>query len=72
LAATVNDKTLLKEYANAHKLQQDHPCLLDIIRRQHLNKPSPSDVPLFLDYPNVKDPSAGQVTAVLRLLRNLV
>jgi hypothetical protein len=72
LAATVNDKILLKEYANAHKLQQDHPCLLDIIRRQHLNKPSPSDVPLFLDYPNVKDPSAGQVTAVLRLLRNLV
>jgi hypothetical protein len=59
LAATVNDKILLKEYANAHKLQQDHPCLLDIIRRQHLNKPSPSDVPLFLDYPNVnKDQSA--------------
>ncbi|XP_046653134.1 protein Star-like [Daphnia pulicaria] len=65
----VKDCTI--EYANAHKLQQDHPCLLDIIRRQHLNKPSPSDVPLFLDYPNVKDPSAGQVTAVLRLLRNL-
>lgn len=65
----VKDCTI--EYANEHKLQQDHPCLLDIIRRQYLNKPSPADVPLYLDYPNIKDQSAGQVTAVLRLLRNL-
>ncbi|XP_057372289.1 uncharacterized protein LOC130693183 [Daphnia carinata] len=65
----VKDCTI--EYANEHKLQQDHLCLLDIIRRQYLNKPSPADVPLYLDYPNIKDQSAGQVTAILRLLRNL-
>ena len=62
----------LKEYANSHRLQQDHPCVLDIIRRHYLTTPSPPEVPLKLDFPNQTNPSAGQVTAALRLLRNLV
>ena len=60
------------EYVNANKLQQDHPCVLEVIRRLFLNKPSPPDAPLRLDHMEQLNPSAGQVTAVQRILRNLV
>ena len=70
------------EYVNANKLPQDHPCVLDIIRRQFLNKPPSQDVPLQLDHMEWLNPltnsylsrsyNGGQVTAIQRILRNLV
>ena len=61
-----------KEYANANKLQQDHPCVIELIRRQYLHEPAPPNTPLNLKYPKHKNPSAAQSQAILRLLGNLV
>lgn len=60
------------EYANDQKLQQDHPCVLELIRQLYLNEPASLNLPLNLKYPLVKDQSAGQAKAVQRILRNLV
>lgn len=60
---------LCAEYVNIHKLQQDHPCVLSLIKENYLMEPVLSRVP------SVKrgmDPSAGQSIAVLQILRNLV
>lgn len=62
----------MKDYVNTHQLPQDHPCVLDIIRRQFLNKPASKNLPLNLQYPDNKEQSAGQVKAILRLLNNMV
>ncbi|KAI9562649.1 hypothetical protein GHT06_010103 [Daphnia sinensis] len=56
------------EYANANRLQQDHPCVLKLIRSEYLYQPS--DVPLNLSRPLVADPSSGQSKVVLAHLRN--
>ncbi|XP_057380610.1 uncharacterized protein LOC130703006 [Daphnia carinata] len=58
------------EYANAHKLQQDHPCLIRLIRDHYLHPPAPRSLPYHLDYPEILDPSDGQSKGILRLLRN--
>ena len=47
-----------KEYANANKLQQDHPCVIELIRKFFLHKPASPDVALNLKFPNHKNPSA--------------
>ena len=57
---------------NAHKLQQDHPCVIEIIRRHFLKKPSPPNVPLKLESSNDKDPSPGQSGVIFKLLKNKV
>ena len=54
------------------RLQQDHPCVIELIKRDFLHAPSPENVPLALHNPDLVDPSAGQTKAVLRLLRNQV
>ena len=51
---------------NANKLQQDHPCVIDIIRRFYLHHPPPANAPLLLDNPGQLDPSAGQVVDLLK------
>ncbi|KAK4005095.1 hypothetical protein OUZ56_006820 [Daphnia magna] len=58
------------EYANTHRLQQDHPCVLDLIRKRYLKKPWGPEIPLDLHNPQTADPSAGQAKAVMRILRN--
>ncbi|XP_032788643.2 uncharacterized protein LOC116925994 isoform X2 [Daphnia magna] len=58
------------EYANKNKLQQDHPCVIRLIRRDYLRKPSPQHVPYRLDVPESADPSDGQAQAILRILQN--
>nr|CAH0102185.1 unnamed protein product [Daphnia galeata] len=58
------------EYANANQLQQDHPCVIRLIRNNYLRKPAPRDLPYQLDKPTLIDPSDGQSQAILRLLRN--
>jgi hypothetical protein len=53
-------------------LQQDHPCLIDAIRRGFLQFPAPPGTPLNLDHPEVVDPSAIQSKVILSLLQNKV
>lgn len=57
---------------NMHKLQQDHPCVIETIRELFLNKPSPPDVPLKLDLGTDRDRSSGQTGVIFKLLNNMV
>ena len=57
---------------NEYRLQQDHPCVIDIIRRHYLHYPSPPEAPLGLDRPTVIDPSAGQSSIILPYVKNKV
>jgi len=41
--------TCLADYINTHKVTQDHPCVLDIIRHKFMNPPVPRDVPYELE-----------------------
>lgn len=59
---------------NEQKMAQDHPCVIDIIRRQFLRPPSPSNVPYNLlsgQGPNY-DPTAGRFQPVLNVLKHKV
>ena len=49
---------------NAHRLQQDDPYVIEIIRRKYLHNASPREA-LSLSHPEVVDPSAGQSATVL-------
>ena len=60
------------EYANINRLPQNHPCVIDLIRRFYLYPPTPRDVPYQLDNPDVVDPSDGKSKAILRLLGHQV
>ena len=59
---------------NAMKMEQDHPCVIDTIRRHYLNDPSPIEAPYQLDNPNstLVDLSHGQIPVILELLQNKV
>lgn len=63
---------LISEYANANKLQQDHPCVVRLIRRNYLFKPAPRSVQYRLAHPDAIDPSDGQSQAILEILQNKV
>ena len=39
------------DFINANKLEQDHPCVLEMIRRHFLHEPSPPEIPYNLDNP---------------------
>ncbi|KAI9562622.1 hypothetical protein GHT06_010076 [Daphnia sinensis] len=58
------------EYANQNKLQQDHPCVVQLIRKNYLVQPAPQNVPYQLGNPLLLDPSDGQAKGILRILRN--
>lgn len=60
------------EYVNARRLQQDHPCVIEIIRRYYLKKPSPQNAPYKLEESHDKDPSPGQSGVIFSLLKNRV
>jgi hypothetical protein len=57
---------------NENRLQQDHPCVINYIRRHYLKAPPLRDIPLQLDYPEVEDPSDGQPKKILKLFENKV
>jgi len=57
---------------NYHRLQQDHPCVINYLRRHILKEPASPHVPLKLDYPEVNDPSMGQSKEILEILRRQV
>lgn len=60
------------DYVNSHQLQQDHPCVIDIIRRKYLHSPSAVNGSVFVERTDVIDPSAGQSSIVLPHLNNKV
>ncbi|XP_059352831.1 uncharacterized protein LOC132087713 [Daphnia carinata] len=60
------------EYVNANRLQQDHPCVIKLIRSRYLYQPSLPDVSLNLSRPLVADPSSGQSKVVLAHLHNQI
>jgi hypothetical protein len=62
----------ITEYANEKQLQQDHPCVIRLIRDQYLRQPAPRDQPYQLDHPNKKDPSDGQSKDIIKILKNKV
>lgn len=61
---------------NELKMAQDHPCVVDIIRRQYLHPPAPANVAYNLSGNGTNeinfDPSAGQSQIILDLLKNKV
>lgn len=61
-----------KEYMNFHRLQQDHPCVVNYLRRHLLKEPALPNLPFKLDYPEVSDPSMGQPNEILQILRHQV
>lgn len=63
---------LSEELMNTERLQQDHPCVLNNIKKHFLNPPAASNEALHLDYPEIADPSVGQTEAVTYLLKNKV
>ncbi|XP_046638300.1 uncharacterized protein LOC124316413 [Daphnia pulicaria] len=58
------------EWMNADRLQQDHPCVIETIRRRYLHPPADLDVPYNLVAPNKADPSVGQAASILNYLGN--
>ena len=60
------------DYFNSKKLPQDHPCVIETIRKHYLNQPSSPEVPLKLDSNDDHDRSPGQTRVILRLLKNQV
>uniref|UniRef100_A0A0N8DYR3 Uncharacterized protein n=1 Tax=Daphnia magna TaxID=35525 RepID=A0A0N8DYR3_9CRUS len=63
-----NDCTM--DYANANKLQQDHPCVIQLIRRDYLRPPASKSLAYQMDHPESIDPSDGQSKAILKILQN--
>lgn len=67
---------------NENKLAQDHPCVIDTIRRHYLDDPSPITVPYNLtddenerpgyDDAESRDYQSAQSPYILRLLKNKV
>ncbi|XP_057368443.1 uncharacterized protein LOC130689518 [Daphnia carinata] len=65
-----SNKECTLDYMNGNKLPQDHPCVIETIKRHYLNKPSPPEVPLQLDSNDDKDRSPAQKDVIFRLLKN--
>ncbi|KAK4006391.1 hypothetical protein OUZ56_011544 [Daphnia magna] len=68
--ATHKGKTAKSEQINIKKLEQDHPCVISLIRQKYLRQPAEKDLPYQLNHPEVTDPSDGQSKAILRILQN--
>ncbi len=67
-----NNSNIFIDYINTNKLPQNHPCVIETIRKHFLYKPPTSDVPLKLDSNDMKDRSSGQTDVILKLLKNQV
>ncbi len=62
----------ISDYANANQLQQDHPCVINLLRSNYLRLPAPNNLPYRMDRPEVMDPSDGQSEAILKMLQRKV
>ena len=56
------------ELINTRKLQQDHPCVIDIIKKLFLHRPNVIHNSYRLDRDKDIDPSVGQARTILRHL----
>lgn len=54
------------DYANRNKLEQDHPCVIEIIKKQFLIPPPPPQVSLALNSLPIADHSLGKSAVILR------
>ena len=65
---------MFKDHINKFRLQQDHPCVIELIRRHYLHSPSAASdaVAYHLDHPEIVDQSAIQTGVILRHLHNQV
>ncbi len=68
----VNTFSHYTEFANRYRLQQNHPCVIEIIRQKYLYYPPLEEISLHLNHPSDVDPSAGQAAAILPYLKNKV
>lgn len=61
---------------NDNKLAQDHPCVIETIRRHYLREPSPPEVPYHLSDETAIGQENNNVSVtvpyILRLLKNKV
>ena len=53
------------DFMNENKLQQDHPCVVDIIRQLYLHPPAPVGKATRLSNADEIEPSTGQVPIIL-------
>jgi hypothetical protein len=60
------------EYANKNQLQQDHPCVIRLIKQKYLRQPASKSLPYRLGDPQPLNPSDGPAQGILRILRNQV
>jgi hypothetical protein len=60
------------EYANKNQLQQDHPCVIRLIKEKYLRQPASKSLPYRLGDPQPLNPSDGPAQGILRILRNQV
>lgn len=61
-----------KENIIQKKMQQDHPCVIDYIRKNYMKKSPPPGTSLKLDSQETEKRSAGQTDAILGLLKHKV
>lgn len=66
------DFLISSEYANDKKLQQDHPCVIQLIRDKYLRQPANKNLPYQLDHPEKVDSSDGQAKDIRNILKNKV
>lgn len=55
---------------NMVKMEQDDPCILNVLRSTFLEPPSKGK--LSLDNPETENPSMGQAQSILEILNNKV
>ena len=55
---------------NSVYMEQDDPCVLNIIRQKFLHPPS--TLALQLEHPETENPSMGQAQSVMNILKNKV
>ncbi len=60
------------EYVNKNQLQQDHPCVIRLIKQKYLRQPASKSLPYRLGDPQPLNPSDGPAQGILRILRNQV
>ena len=53
-------------------MQQNHPCVIEIIRRSYLHPPADPFTNYQLKNPKITDPSVGQAATVIHYLKNQV
>jgi hypothetical protein len=64
------ENVFITENVNSIVMDQDDPCILNLLRGQYLHPPSKNK--LSLEAPEVNNPSMGQAQSILEILKNKV